>query len=106
LTEKLASGVSRRRVVRGLGGGLLGALAAVAGSGRAWARGQVKVSLCHGTGTEEPAFIFVEVDELAVASLLAHGDFPTQGPSCPTRCKCATDADCPEGTVCGGCFCV
>jgi hypothetical protein len=88
VTRRLASGVSRRQMLRGLAGGAFGMLAL--GKTVKVAAGAEKVTICHKPGT--PAERTLSVASSAVAAHLAHGD--VEGP-CAAPDPCA-DVVCSE----------
>jgi hypothetical protein len=83
LARKLATGVSRRTVLRGLiGGG-----AALGGLRGARAMAASKVTICHFPPGNPGNLQLIEVGSGAVSEHLAHGDTVYGG--------CCVDADCP-----------
>jgi hypothetical protein len=87
LTRSLARGLTRRTLLRGLGGGL----AATLGLARASASGQQqKKPLCHATGSPDNPWVVINVAEPAWPTHFAHGDTP--------YVDCCAAADCPAPT--------
>lgn len=86
VTRRLASGVSRRQMLRGLAGGAFGMI--VLGKAARVAAEADKVTICHKPGT--PAERTLSVASSAVAAHIAHGD--VEGP-------CASPDPC-AGVVC------
>jgi hypothetical protein len=89
LTQSLATGVSRRGLLRGAGGTLGLATAARLGTARA---ATAKQALCHQTGDPAKPWVIVEVSGKALNDHLAHGDTP--------YVDCCGNADCGQGSTC------
>ena len=71
-SKGLAAATSRRNLVKGLGGGILGGAFALAGLGRADAK-PAKVGICHHTGNRNIPVVYEEVSASTAATLLARG---------------------------------
>lgn len=92
LTRTMASGATRRGVLRGLVGGMAAMLGLRTVGGHAQ---QAKQPLCHFTGNPENPFEVIEVAEPAWETHFGHGDHPF--------IDCCLDADClGAGETCGG----
>ena len=114
LTRSMAPGTSRRRILGGLVGALVGGVALTSGSD-AKKKKKEKVLICHKPGT--PAQKEKRVPQSAVKGHKRHGD--TEGPCPKSRCgKCGKGETCigggtangttfpvtccPDGKTCGG----
>jgi len=83
--------MSRRQLMRMLGGGLVGALAVGPQGARA---AQEKKAFCHATGDPANPYTVITVAEPAWEMHLDHGDKP--------YVNCCLDTDCPGDETCGG----
>ena len=73
LSKGLATATSRRTLVKGLGGGILGGALALAGLNRAGAKAD-KVGICHHTDSASSPIVQISVASNSVPEHLAHGD--------------------------------
>lgn len=73
ITRALASGTSRRSVLRGMFGTAVGGALATIGVRAAGAQPS-KVGICHQTGSASNPYEYIEVSEHAVPAHAAHGD--------------------------------
>ena len=89
LILSVATGVNRRRLLRGMGG-VLGL--AIAARRSAAGAEQQKRALCHWTGDPANPWTVIDVAEPAWQTHLDHGDGP--------YVDCCTDGDCEQGSVC------
>jgi hypothetical protein len=92
LVRRLATGRSRRSVLRGVIGG--GAALAATKAGTSLAALNDKVDICHFDGT---TYKRKSISESAVPEHLGHGDF--------RYIDCCTTADCPTGACQAGSCC-
>lgn len=72
-TKVLAQATSRRRALRGIGGGLIGGVLASLGAGKAWAAGN-KVTICHVPPGNPANTHLISVAPSAIPAHLKHGD--------------------------------
>jgi hypothetical protein len=110
ISRALASGTSRRSVLRGLlgtaMGGALGLVGVTKGSTQPG-----KVGICHVTDSSTNPMVYIQVSTNALATHAAHGDLtscPGAGYIDPESCTCACDLEC-EGNFEvdeGSCACV
>jgi hypothetical protein len=106
LSKGLAAATSRRSLVKGIGGGILGGALALAGLGRAGAK-PARVGVCHKTGNVNIPVAYVEVSTSTAQVLLSRGDTllgavtdcGTCGNACVSNDACFTAAC--DGSSCG-----
>jgi hypothetical protein len=102
VTRRMASGTSRRRVLGGLAGALVGGVALTTGGDArksSKAKNKEKVLICHKPGT--PAQKEKRVPQSAVKGHKRHGD--TEGPCPNSPCgKCGKGETCIGGGTIGG----
>ena len=94
LTRRLATGTSRRSVLRGLVAGLLAGigLAKVAAADTS-----SKITLCHQTGSASNPWVLITVAQPAATTHLANGDtYPNSDGTCGDCQACAVGG----GTTC------
>lgn len=91
LTKGLATGRTRRSVLRGLIGG--GAAVVAVRAGTTLAGPADMVTICHFTGDPDNPYIIIEVSEKALPSHTEHGDFVYRG-------ECCLDSECDDGNAC------
>ncbi len=95
LTRKLATGTSRRNVLRGLLGGAA-ALGGLKASGTLAAR-QEKTTICHATGSDSNPWVKVNVaDPSLLPAHYSHGDFII-GDGCCRNQDCHCENQCETG---------
>ena len=101
-TRALATGASRRWVLKGLATGAAGGALALLSAGPATAKRKsakkakkVKPGLCHWTGSATNPYVYIRISESAVPAHQAHGD-----PLCPPDDACVTYAGCDEFGSC------
>jgi hypothetical protein len=105
LTRDLATGRTRRSVLRGLIGGGAAVLAAKAGT--ALADPEDNVLICHFTASETNPYELISVAPEAAEARIAHGDLHAKCKSeefckCPIKCPelCERDNQCCDGFIC------
>jgi hypothetical protein len=72
ITKVLAQATSRRRALRGIGGGLIGGVLATLGARKAWAAD--KVDICHVPPGNPANVHLINVSTNAIPAHLRHGD--------------------------------
>jgi hypothetical protein len=99
LTRSFARGLTRRHVLRGLGGGLIATL----GLARTPAAAQqTKQSLCHATGDPANPWVVITIAEPAWPTHFAHGDTPYV--DCCADAECGADQQCRDGACVDVCL--
>lgn len=74
LSKGLATGTSRRSLVKGISGGVLGGALAMVGLGKASAKPPVRVGVCHLTGNANKPVAYIEVSPSMANTLVSRGD--------------------------------
>jgi hypothetical protein len=95
ISKGLAAATSRRNLVKGLGGGILGGALALVGHSHAGAK-PARVGICHHTGNRNIPVVYEEVSASTAAVLLSRGDTL---PGTVTDCSYCGDA-CTSNDAC------
>lgn len=85
LTRSLGRGTSRRRVIKGMLGGVAGMLAGKMVTSNASAAGR-ELTICHATGNPESPYETLTIPQREMNQYARQGDF--------LRVECCADADC------------
>jgi hypothetical protein len=85
LARRMASGASRRRMLKGIAGGV----AALFGGGAVTRQASARtLTICHSTGNPAAPFQSLTIDQAEFNLHARHGDY--------LRVECCADADCPS----------